>query len=312
MGREGNKSFVIFVAQDNCGQVRKIRVPRLAVHLILLAALIGAGTVLVGVTSYAHLLTKVSDYEQVQSRAEGLDQANRVLRADVYGTREKLDSLESLADEVAVSLGLLRLRNTPFGSVASSALPSTPEGEYRASLARFRYLRHHAIAVKLYASGVPAGRNDDLSRVRFTPSAWPLRGPVVSGFGQRIDPFNGEGTFHKGVDIDGSYGDPVSAAADGFVVWTGSRSGFGRLVIVDHGGGLTTYYAHLSGYRAYAGQAVERGDVIGYVGSTGRAVGSHLHYEVRLNRSPLNPWRFLRASNRQPVQSSSVLSGSSD
>lgn len=313
MGMGKAKSYVVYLANDAGGKVRKICVPQLAVHLTLLAALIGVGTVLVGITSYAHILVKMNDYDRVSAERHNLRTENRSLQAKAVRSREKLVSLESLADEVAVSLGLLRLRYTPFGSIETAALPSTPESDYRDSLARFRYLRHHATAVKLYASGVPVGQSQDIEDLRYIPSLWPVRGPVVSGFGQRIDPFNGEGAFHKGVDIDGNYGDAVRTAADGFVIWAGSRAGFGRLVIVDHGGGVTTYYAHLSRARAYSGQSVERGDIIGFVGSTGRAKGSHLHYEVRLNRSPLNPWRFLRTGSVQTAQSRpTVFSGSSD
>ena len=82
--------------------------------------------------------------------------------------------------------------------------------------------------------------------------------------------------------------------------------------MVDHGGGIRTYYAHLSSVRVYSGQAVQRGEILGSVGSTGRAKGSHLHYEVRLNRSPLNPWRFMRTGSAQAPQSAPILTGSSD
>lgn len=314
MGRNKKSSYVLVFATDTYGQVRKLRLPGFAVHLILVAALIGVGSVLVGVTSYAHMLAKVTDYEQVREQRTKLVEVNRALRVDITQSREKLDSLESLANEVAVSLGLLRLRESPFGGAQMASLPSTPETQYRDSVARFRFLRHHATAVKLYASGVPLGPNQDIERLRYTPSLWPIRGRLVSGFGQRIDPFNGEGAFHKGVDIDGDYGDSVRVAADGFVIWAGPRSGFGRLVIVDHGGGITTYYAHMSRLRAYSGQAIERGDIIGLVGSTGRAKGPHLHYEVRLNRSPLNPWRFLRTGTVQTARNRtrSFSAGSSD
>jgi len=312
MGKARHKSYVLVFAQDGVGKVRKLRLPRFLVHLTLLAAVAGVGAVLVGVGTYVHMLAKVSRYDAVRSHSQALERENRTLQADVSRSARKLDSLESLASEVAVSLGLMRLRGTPFGTIDTEPHQMTTEQEYRDSLARFRFLRHHATAVKLYASGVPLGRDQDLDRLRYTPSLWPVRGRLVSGFGQRVDPFNGEGAFHKGVDIDGEYGDPVRSSADGFVIWASPRSGFGRLVMLDHGGGIRTYYAHLSQIRVYSGQAVQRGDIIGSVGSTGRAKGSHLHYEVRLNRAPLNPWRFLRTGSVQAAQTRPILSGSSD
>ena len=130
--------------------------------------------------------------------------------------------------------------------------------------------------------------------MRYLPSLWPVRGRLTAGFGDRMDPFNGEGTFHSGVDISTGFGEEVRAAADGIVVAADRNAGYGRVVVVDHGAGITTWYAHLSAYRVAAGQAVQRGDIIGYVGSSGRSTGPHLHYEVRLYDAPVNPWRFLR------------------
>lgn len=310
--RAQQNSYLLVFAADSYGRVSKVRLSRILVYLVAGAAVASIGTVLVGFGSYAHMLAKVSNYEELRAHSDALESENRTLQADVGRSLRKLDSLESLASEVAVSLGLMRLRETPFGSIESEPHQMNSDQEYRDSLARFRFLRHHATAVKLYASGVPLGRDEDLDRLRYTPSLWPIRGQLVSGFGERDDPFNGEGAFHKGVDIDGEYGDPVRSSADGFVIWAGPRSSFGRLVIVDHGGGIRTYYAHLSSVKAYSGQSVQRGDIVGLVGSTGRAKGTHLHYEVRLNRAPLNPWRFLRTGSAQAPQSRPILSGSSD
>jgi murein DD-endopeptidase MepM/ murein hydrolase activator NlpD len=123
-------------------------------------------------------------------------------------------------------------------------------------------------------------------------------------FGERDDPFSGEGEFHKGVDISAAAGTPVHATADGIVTFSDWSNGYGRLVIIDHGGGIETYYAHLSRFFVYAGQGIRRGEVLGAVGSSGRVTAPHLHYEVRLAGAPVNPYRYLanaaifQASNR--------------
>ena len=88
----------------------------------------------------------------------------------------------------------------------------------------------------------------------------------------------------------------ADAAADGVVVYAGWEEGYGRLVVIDHGFGISTCYAHLSAFNAQVGTRVDRGDVIGYVGDSGRSTGPHLHYEVRINNTPVNPWRYLRSS----------------
>jgi murein DD-endopeptidase MepM/ murein hydrolase activator NlpD len=115
---------------------------------------------------------------------------------------------------------------------------------------------------------------------------WPVSGPVVSGFGPRW------GRMHEGIDISAPTGTPVRAAASGTVIYAGGMSGYGNLVVIDHGGGLATAYAHLSGFAVGAG-SVAQGQVIGYVGCTGHCYGPHLHFEVRVNGSPVDPLGYL-------------------
>lgn len=120
---------------------------------------------------------------------------------------------------------------------------------------------------------------------------------LSSSFGHRRDPFNGRSAFHAGLDFRGRYGQPILAAANGRVTFVGQKHGYGNVVEVTHGPGLMTRYAHLSGFNARTGQAVERGQQIARMGSTGRSTGTHLHFEVRLNGQPINPRRFLEAKS---------------
>ena len=112
---------------------------------------------------------------------------------------------------------------------------------------------------------------------------------VSSSYGIRTDPFNGVPRMHTGVDLAGNYGDSVGAAMSGTVAWASRKNGYGNLVIVDHGNGIATYYAHLSAFAVVTGEKVEAAQLIGYVGSTGRSTGPHLHYEVRVNGYPIEP-----------------------
>jgi murein DD-endopeptidase MepM/ murein hydrolase activator NlpD len=130
-----------------------------------------------------------------------------------------------------------------------------------------------------------------------TPSLWPVIGHLTGTFGERMDPFSGEGAFHTGVDISSQYGDGVRVSADGIVIEADERAGYGRLVVIDHGFGVTTYYGHLSSFNVYVGQQVRRGDTIGNVGVSGRSTGPHVHYEVRINGAPVNPMRYLRQAS---------------
>ena len=132
----------------------------------------------------------------------------------------------------------------------------------------------------------------------YTPSIWPVVGKLESGFGGRRNPFGGRGyEFHTGQDIDAQTGDPVVAGAKGTVSFAGVQNGYGNLVVIDHGGGLTTRYGHLSHIDVAQGQGVERGQFIGKVGSTGRSTGPHLHYEIRINDEPVDPLQYLLTSS---------------
>lgn len=126
------------------------------------------------------------------------------------------------------------------------------------------------------------------------PSIWPVAGVLESGLGGRRNPFSGRGyEYHEGQDIDAEYGAPVQAAASGKVMIAGRQRGYGNVVYVDHGAGLSTRYGHLSQINVAVGQTVTRGQTIGLVGSTGRSTGPHLHYEVRINNQPVDPKRYL-------------------
>jgi murein DD-endopeptidase MepM/ murein hydrolase activator NlpD len=126
-----------------------------------------------------------------------------------------------------------------------------------------------------------------------TPSIWPAHGWLTGTYGGRSDPFTGEPGFHQGIDISTEKGQPVLATADG-VIESASYSGdYGNLVVLRHAFGLTTRYGHLNSFATSAGQQVKRGDVIGYVGATGRATGTHLHYEIIANGHLINPLQLL-------------------
>src|SRR5205085_9103992 len=133
-----------------------------------------------------------------------------------------------------------------------------------------------------------------------TPSIWPVDGRLTDGFGDRHNPFGGYSSeFHTGQDIATNYGTPVTATANGVVTFTGFQNGYGQLVVIDHGGGLTTRYGHLSHIDANLGQNITRGDVVGRVGSSGRSTGPHLHYEIRINDEPVDPRPYLPITESQ-------------
>lgn len=136
--------------------------------------------------------------------------------------------------------------------------------------------------------------NDAAQMLSNTPSIRPTDSPwLTSGFGKRADPIDGRLMMHKGLDIGGSVGSHIVAPADGVVIFAGTRGGYGKTLVVDHGYGYQTHFAHLSGFAANVGDRINRGQLIAYMGSTGKSTGPHLHYEVRRFGRPLDPIKFI-------------------
>jgi len=184
---------------------------------------------------------------------------------------------------------------------------------YLHTLDQLTALRSSALSGHMRRALEPAfglGDSADWGTSADMPNLWPIEGPITSSFGERQDPFNGEGAFHKGIDISGTTGEPVRAPADGTVLMAGPASGYGQEVMLDHGHGIHTLYGHLSAFAVTAGQDVHRGDVIGYVGSEGRSTGPHLHYEVRIHDTPVNPHKYMRETMQQFASSKPVSNGS--
>ncbi len=285
------KSYTFIIATSTDGSVRKVRVPYYIVHLLGIFALVGGMTVFAAVSSYSRMLWKVANYNELRTEQATLKKQYTQLQTIVKDTNQQLSSLQSLAADVAMSYGILRFRQTPFG--VSDGLSETA-ADYEQTVAQFTFLKKNATAVALSSEGLRLMPGRNLESLAFMPSAWPVLGSVSGGFGDRLDPFSGEGTFHAGVDISAPYGSEVRASADGLVTTVETRAGYGRVVVIDHGFGTSTWYGHLSAFRAQEGARVKRGEVIGYVGTSGRSTGPHVHYEVRIYGTPVNPWRYLR------------------
>ncbi len=126
-----------------------------------------------------------------------------------------------------------------------------------------------------------------------TPSIWPTNGYHSSNFGKRIDPFTKKEDTHYGIDVAASHGSPIYATADGYVLKIKTEVTGGKVIILNHGGGVTTVYCHLSQFNVKVGQKVKRWDVIGFVGQSGKAIGPHVHYEVRKNGRAVNPMNYI-------------------
>jgi murein DD-endopeptidase MepM/ murein hydrolase activator NlpD len=286
----GRKDYTFFIASNASGGMRRVRVPFYVLHLLAILAMVGGITVIAGMGSYSRMLWKTTDYNSLRREQDNLKQQYRQLQTQVKDTNQRLSSLQSLAGEVALAYGITRFRQTPFALSDDDAAANT---QYQESVDEFSYLEKNASIVGMPTSAARLMPAMQLSSLGIAPTLWPVVGEITGHFGERLDPFSGEGAFHAGLDIASHYGDDVRATADGVVSEVGRRSGYGRVVIVDHGFGVTTWYGHRSACNTEIGMHVKAGDVIGYEGQSGRSTGPHLHYEVRIYNTPVNPWRYL-------------------
>ena len=285
--------YIFFVARDEAGQLRKISIPVQYLYILLAGVAIGALSLTGIASSYTRMLCKVAHYNQLRTEQEQLK--DRYSRLELVAKERDIQvaSLGSLASEVSALYGL---KSDPVMVTASTE--QIQNAQVHSSLDQLYALKNTALTGAA-SVGISLGltRNSttaDWIRANSAPNLWPVEGQITGSFGERIDPFNGEGAFHSGVDISAGIGCPVIAPADGIVTFADFLGGYGRAINVDHGHGISTRYGHLSSFAVTAGQYIHRGDTIGYVGASGRATGPHLHYEVRINDVPVNPYKYLR------------------
>lgn len=307
--------YILFVARDDDGQLRKIPLPLRYAYGFLAAALIGAFTIVGLAGSYTRMLLKTESFNQVRQERETLRKSYSEMAQIAHDRSTQVASLGALASEVSALYGLRQNRIAGSSHQAAAAVvAATPptletaqaedinQQQIDNSLDQLSALRTIALSGRVsraLESGLDSAFTGDWTELADAPSIWPVEGRIASGFGVREDPINGEGAFHTGVDIDAPYGTPVRAAADGDATGASMGAGYGRQVVLDHGHGVITVYGHLSAIAVIPGQHVTRGEVIGYVGQSGRATGPHLHYEVRVSNVPVNPHKYLRSTYEQ-------------
>jgi murein DD-endopeptidase MepM/ murein hydrolase activator NlpD len=290
--------YIMLVARNTEGELLKIPIPLHYAYVFIAGALIGMLTITGMAGSYARMLVKTQHFNQLRTEKEALKSQYSQLEQIAQQNEMQAQSLSSLAGEVSSLYGLKPDPTFEDDDPAS------------ASLQQFYALRMTAMTG---AASVGIGMGDlhdastrDWMRLAAAPTLWPIQGHITGSFGERIDPFSGEGAFHRGIDISGEIGTRIIAPADGVVQFADIMNGYGRTVMIDHGNGISTLYGHLSAFAVSAGEEVHRGDTLGYVGQTGRSTGPHLHYEVRIFNTPVNPHKYLLFTMPQQVASGAM------
>ena len=304
--------YILFVARDEDGRIRKIPLPLRFAYGFVAAALVGAFTIVGLAGSYTRMLLKTENFNQMRLDRENLRKNYKQMEQIAHDRDVQVASLGALASEVTALYGLRQNKLAVPAAAASAAGATTPttlaltddvnQQQVKLSIDQFYALRMEALSGRVSRAlegGLTPSFTGDWTELADAPSIWPIEGRVGSSFGERMDPFNGEGAFHSGIDIDAPYGTPVRATAEGDVTGAPMGSGYGREIEIDHGHDVLTVYGHLSATAVVPGQHVTRGEIIGYVGQSGRATGPHLHYEVRVHKVPVNPHKYLRSTYEQ-------------
>lgn len=288
--------FIVVLAHSLHGRLQRVHIPHRAIYSAL-GALGVVLLVLFGVVgSYARMAWKVANYNSLQHEAQLLRERYDNLQKKVNQTNQQLASLQLLADEVTTAYGVRRkLSGSPDLIEEAPLVPTVSD-----TLEEYSYLRTTNLARRQRNIFTDAS-------VNVLPSLWPVNGRLGDGFGVRLDPFSGEGAMHTGIDITAPLGTPVKATADGLVISASWNYGYGRCVVIDHGNNYRTLYGHLSRIDVIEGQEVRQGTVLGAVGNTGRSTGYHLHYEVQIGSTPVNPYRFL--AKPAALQAAAVSNG---
>ena len=293
--------FHIVIFREKRGTPRKFQLPGWMLMLLgLFLALLLIGNIILlkdfainGSLEKSLNLTEKSAHEQ-KSQLLNLSQKLFTLQKDVTRIRDfdsKLRVMINLEQENIMSVAP---RGGPGQDLAKGYLPlyrqellARKMNEFLRQLsveARMEEVRQQEIIQRLRA-------NRDV--LEATPSIWPAGGWITSGFGWRVSPFTGRREFHKGLDIAGPSGTPIYAPSRGVVAFIERDPAYGLILNLTHGSGLVTRYAHLSRVNVKVGQVVQRGELMAYIGDSGRSTGPHLHYEVRISGIPVNPMRYI-------------------
>lgn len=290
--------YTILIANRNTGVVRRVTLARRAAFFGVLG--LAAIPLLIGLGASS---ADPAETESLRQSVQSLRLENESYRQATGELADQISSLQSALTQLGDQAEL-----DPAARQALSKLPAVirsraagggsavtaPPVASTSPDSTFGVLKNLLSALESRVESVKTKVENQQALARATPSIWPVAGWLSSSFGQRKDPFDQAQTdFHPGLDIAADRGTPVRATADGTVESAGFNGNYGNSVLLDHGYGIGTRFGHLSRIAVHAGQKVRRGEVLGYVGSTGRATSPHLHYEILYSGRPINPLSLL-------------------
>jgi murein DD-endopeptidase MepM/ murein hydrolase activator NlpD len=288
-----NEFYTLIVVPHAKARFRKFQVSVRLTRWVIWA-LCGLAAVLAGIlTHYTWITVEVADLRHLRAENLALATKARAYEQNASQLQAKVLALQNIVTKLGMMAGMEQsLPDAGVGGVGglSSVETTVPSLDIASSL---RSLDAKVGTLAEKSSRLETIFQSQRQMLASTPSVWPVRGYLSATFGNRIDPFTGQPDFHPGLDISTPRGTKILAPADGVVVFCGQKNGYGNAMVIDHGYGVVTRYGHLDGFEARPGQRVRRGDVIGFVGSTGRSTAPHLHYEVWVNDQARNPIQYI-------------------
>jgi murein DD-endopeptidase MepM/ murein hydrolase activator NlpD len=288
-----NEFYTLIVVPHAKARFRKIHIPVKFAKWVMGAAA-GLSLVLLGIlVHYAFITVQVTELKRLRSENLALATKAHAYEESATKLQAKLLTLQGMVMKLGVMAGLEKTLPDPtIGGVGGiqGFEAKAPSVDVALSM---KTMEKTTEELTQRSSRLEAFYQDQKVVLASTPSIWPVRGYLSSNFGNRVDPFTGQSDFHPGLDISTPIGTKVQAPADGVVVSTGIKGSYGNAIVIDHGYGVVTRYGHLLGYNVKPGQRVKRGDIIGFVGQTGRATAPHLHYEVWVHDQNQNPIQYI-------------------
>jgi murein DD-endopeptidase MepM/ murein hydrolase activator NlpD len=309
------KRLTVLIIPENSSQTKQIKVPKALLKGTIIGTICLVAIMGYLVVDYTELRALRTSYTKIVAENEGLKGEARLLMSNLDEVKRSLERVQDYSEK----LGDLTQINVKKMSRQTGIGPLTPE-EYqtakrtqsmtpttknlplgidmdklifRSVFDRIQNIGNEANRNALQLQQLLSTLSQQKSLLSSVPSVTPVDGWITSGFGRRISPFTGQKTWHQGIDVAAPIGSPIYAPADGVVIFSGAKAGFGNFVMIAHGYGVVSRYGHNAQNMVQPGQKIKRGDQIATVGMTGRTTGPHLHYEVLLNGRNVDPKKFI-------------------
>ncbi len=308
MSKKAHQEFHIVIFPSATSRPRRFSIKRRTVRVLLFTTVVAVILEAFFLVQYVTRSGEIWELETLRSEAVQHRQQATSLSSAMEELRKQLSNMREVNVRLRVMLGLdpPKVPPSPLGLGGKEETRVVPhaaggmggEGQSLSEVVaqlqqKLTWLKEEAVLQERYLRELTGIVGERRAQWASTPSIWPVRGWVSSGFGRRVSPFTGEDMMHGGLDISAPMSTPVKAPAAGIVIASGPEKSLGNVIVVSHGYGFKTLYAHMSKLRVRTGQNVKRGDLIGEVGNTGLSTGPHLHYEIELNGAAVDPLKYI-------------------